>query len=97
MKLVCPALLGSVQSLSHVQLSATPWAAARQASLSIINTQSLLKLMSNESVMPSNLSSSSDYQVGIQNNSISYDFFICTNGFFAPISPFARNVFLPSI
>ena len=34
--------------------SATPWAAARQASLSITNSQSLLKLMSIESVMPSN-------------------------------------------
>ena len=44
----------SVQSLSHVQLFATPWTAARRASLSIINSQSLLKLMSIESVMPSN-------------------------------------------
>ena len=44
----------SVQSLSHVQLFATPWAAARQTSLSITNSQSLLKLMSIESVMPSN-------------------------------------------
>ena len=44
----------SVQSLSHVQLFATPWTAACQASLSITNTQSLLKLMSIESVMPSN-------------------------------------------
>ena len=44
----------SVQSLSHVQLFATPWTAARQASLSITNSQSLLKLMSIESVMPSN-------------------------------------------
>ena len=44
----------SVQSLSHVQLLATPWTAARQASLSITNFQSLLKLMSTESVMPSN-------------------------------------------
>ena len=43
-----------VQSLSHVQLFVTPWAAARQASLSITNSQSLLKLMSIESVMPSN-------------------------------------------
>ena len=42
-----------VQSLSHVQLFATPWIAARQASLSITNSQSLLKLMSIESVMPS--------------------------------------------
>ena len=43
----------SVQSLSRVRLFATPWIAARQASLSIINAQSLLKLMSIESVMPS--------------------------------------------
>jgi len=42
----------SVQSLSHVQLFATPWIAARQASLSITNSWSLLKLMSIESVMP---------------------------------------------
>ena len=44
----------SVQSLSHVRLFATPWSAARQASLSITNSRSLLKLMSIESVMPSN-------------------------------------------
>ena len=44
----------SVQSLSHVQLFATPWTAARQASLSITNSWSLLKLMSTELVMPSN-------------------------------------------
>ena len=43
----------SVQSLSHVQLFATPWTAACQASLSIINSQSLFKLMSFKSVMPS--------------------------------------------
>ena len=43
----------SVQSLSRVGLFATPWTAARQASLSIINSRSLLKLMSIESVMPS--------------------------------------------
>ena len=48
----------SVQSLSHVWLFATPWTAARQVSLSITNFQSLLKLMSIESMMPSNLSSS---------------------------------------
>ena len=36
----------SVQSLSHVQLFVTPWIAARQDSLSITNSQSLLKLMS---------------------------------------------------
>ena len=44
----------SVQLLSHVWLFATPWTAACQASLSITNSQSLLKLMSIESVMPSN-------------------------------------------
>ena len=44
----------SVQSLSRVQLFATPWTAAHQASLSITNSQSLPKLMSIESVMPSN-------------------------------------------
>ena len=44
----------SVQLLSHVQLSVTPWTTARQASLSITNSQSLPKLMSIESVMPSN-------------------------------------------
>ena len=43
----------SVQSLSHVRLFATPWTAAHQASLSITNSQSLLKLMPVESVMPS--------------------------------------------
>ena len=44
----------SVRSLSHVRLSATPWTAARQASLSITNSRSLLKPMSIESVIPSN-------------------------------------------
>ena len=44
----------SVQSLSHVQLFGTPGTAACQASLSITNSWSLLKLMSIESVMPSN-------------------------------------------
>ena len=42
------------QSLSRVQLFVTPWTAAHQASLSIINSRSLLKLMPIESVMPSN-------------------------------------------
>ena len=46
--------LSSVQSLSCVRLFVTPWTAACQASLSITNSQSLLKLMSIESVMPSN-------------------------------------------
>ena len=47
-------LFSSVQSLSCVRLFVTPWTAARQASLSITNSWSLLKLMSIESVMPSN-------------------------------------------
>ena len=46
--------LTSVQSLSHIQLFATPWTATCQASLSITNSQSLLKLMLIELVMPSN-------------------------------------------
>ena len=44
----------SVQSLSCVRLFTTPWTAAHQASLSVANSWSLLKLMSIESVMPSN-------------------------------------------
>ena len=44
----------SVHSLRHVWLFVTPWTAAHQASLSITNSQNLLKLMSIESVMPSN-------------------------------------------
>ena len=44
----------SVQSISHVWLIAAPWTAACQASLSITNSQSLLKLMSIKLVMPSN-------------------------------------------
>ena len=47
------AQFSSVQSLSHVRLFVTPWITARQASLSITNSWSLLKLMSIESVMPS--------------------------------------------
>jgi len=43
----------SVQSLSHVRLLATPWIAAHQASLSITNSQSSLRLTSMESLMPS--------------------------------------------
>ena len=45
---------GSIHSLSHVQLFATPWTAACQASLSITNSWRLLKFISIESVMPSN-------------------------------------------
>ena len=43
-----------VQSLSHVQLFATPWTAVFQTSLSLTISQSLLKLLSIESMMPSN-------------------------------------------
>ena len=46
--------ISSVQSLSRVQLFVTPWTSARQASLSIIDSRSVLKLMSTESVMPFN-------------------------------------------
>ena len=46
--------VSSVQSLNHVRLLVTPWTGAHQASLSITNSQSLLKLISIESVMPSN-------------------------------------------
>ena len=49
-----PLQFSSVQSLSHVQHFATPWTVAHQASLSITNSQSLPKLMSITSVMPSN-------------------------------------------
>ena len=47
-------LISSVQSLSCVRLFATPWTAAHQTSLSITNSQSLVKLMSIESAIPSN-------------------------------------------
>ena len=47
-------VISSVQSLSRVWLFAAPWTAARQASLSITNSQSLLRLMAIELVMPSN-------------------------------------------
>ena len=50
----CKRFFSSVQLLSHVQLFATPWTAAHQASLSITNSQSLLKLTSIKSVMPFN-------------------------------------------
>ena len=52
------AQFSSVQSLSRVQLFVTPWIAACQASLSITNSRSSLRLMSMESVMPSGHSSS---------------------------------------
>ena len=50
---VCTLLFSSVQLLSHVRLFATPWIAARQASLSNTNSLISLKLMAIESVMPS--------------------------------------------
>ena len=52
------AQFSSVQSLSHVQLFATPWIAAQQASLSITISRSSFRLTSIESVMPSSISSS---------------------------------------
>ena len=48
------AIFSSVQSLSRVRLFVTPWTAACQASLSVTNSQSSLKLMSVKSVIPSN-------------------------------------------
>ena len=53
-RMLCLLKLNSVQSLHSVRLFVTPWTAARQTSLSITNTRSLLKLMSIESVMTSN-------------------------------------------
>ena len=53
-EILYPYQFSSVQSLGHVWLFVIPWTAAHQASLSITNSQSLLKLMSIESVMPSN-------------------------------------------
>ena len=50
--------MSSVQLLSHVQLFVTPWTTACQASLTIPNSRSLLKLMSIELVMPLTISSS---------------------------------------
>ena len=50
----CKRILSSVQLLSHVRLFAIPWTAARQGSLSITNSRSILKLMPIESVMPPN-------------------------------------------
>ena len=50
----CSVQFSSVQSLSHVRLFVTPCTTVPQASLSITNSRSLLKLMSTESVMPSN-------------------------------------------
>ena len=52
--LLCESSSVSVQSLSYVRLLVTPWTAARQASLSITISQSLLKLISIKLVMPSN-------------------------------------------
>ena len=50
----CESSVQSSSVLSHVQLFATPWTAARQASLSITNSRSSLRLMSIELVMPTN-------------------------------------------
>ena len=53
-KMLKAELMVVVHSLSRVRLFVTPWTAARQASLSITNSHSLLRLISIESVMPSN-------------------------------------------
>ena len=53
-QVLAPTTISSVEPLSHVQLYATPWAAAFRASLSFTVSRSLLKLMSIELVMPSN-------------------------------------------
>ena len=53
-QLLCLISISSVQLLSRARLFATPWIAGHQASMSITNSRSLLKLMSIESVMPSN-------------------------------------------
>ena len=53
-KIMASVPISSHQSLSHVRLFSTPWTTARQASLSITNSWSLLKLISIGSVMPSN-------------------------------------------
>ena len=50
-KIMASSSISSVQSLSFVRLFVTPWTAARQAFLSVTNSQSLLTLMSTESVM----------------------------------------------
>ena len=57
-KVMASGPVSPVQSLSHVQLFATPWIAAHQASLSITNSPSLLKLMSIESMIHPAISSS---------------------------------------
>ena len=64
---ICTDQIRSDQSLSRVPLFATPWIAARQASLSITNSRSSLRLMSIESVMP---------YIYIKQNT--YTLFICT-------------------
>ena len=67
----------SVQSLSHVRLFAATWTAAHQASLSITNSQSLLKLMSIKSAMSSNhliLSSLSPPAFNLSKHRISQSF-----------------------
>ena len=50
----CPSIFSSVKLPCHIQFFVTPWTAAHQASLSIINSQTFLKLMSIKSVIPSN-------------------------------------------
>ena len=67
----------SVQSLSCVRLFATPWTAAHQASLSITNSQSLLKLMSIDLVMPAISSSVIPFSSCLQSFTASGSFQMC--------------------
>ena len=64
----------SVQSLTHVRLFVTPWVAAHQAFLAITNSQSLVKLMSIELVMPPTISSSVPFSSCLQSFSASGSF-----------------------
>ena len=74
---LCSSEIVVVQSLSHVRLFATPWTAARQASLSFTFSRSLLKFMSIESVMPSNhfILCSPLLYIYVKNHSFSFRFF----------------------
>ena len=83
--LVYNSVFSSVQSLSHVRLFATPQTAARQASLSITNSQSLLKFMSIGSVMPSNHSTIVPFSSCLQSFPASGSF--PTSQFFAIMWP----------
>ena len=98
MKLVCPALPGSVQ-FSLVAQSCSTLCDPMDRSTPDLPvhhqrpefTQTHVHWVGDAIQPLILLSASSHYQVGIQNNGISYDFFICTNGFFAPIPPICKK------